>query len=240
MEREEREGLWRLETRTKPHMGDHSFNGVMFDVENIGIDTVSVAGVVVGGEIGQYTVWGKLESIQTGYKTKSGWELLAQGELYNDRPEVQLPLLRPLVVPAGSVGALYVHSAVQNDRGIYYQSCRHDRGSVDADENIRLLPGNARVSPSPFDDSDDADELGGFWWGGWRSSRAFCGQVLYKPIRTIWRWDNHLEFTPEFQRTIVHLMCIWEFREDSVLAMLPQEVLFQIFANLDWRDFQGQ
>jgi hypothetical protein len=77
----------------------------------------------------------------------------------------------------------------------------------------------------------------GMWWGGWRSNRGFCGKLSYRIERTIWKYDNHLFFPLEFQDVIFECMLIWEFRPDAYLAIVPQEVLFHIFAYLNWRDF---
>ena len=115
------QGTFVLRTPVRPSRANHTFNGIMFDVHNNGIEDVVVTHVVVGGEIGDYSIYHRPDGIQAGYKEASDWTVCAAGFAEPNWHGTELPLQTPVVIQAGKIEALYIHSTADHDRSIAYQ-----------------------------------------------------------------------------------------------------------------------
>ena len=153
---------------------DHTFNGVMFDVEvkfDRPVSCVIVDSVFVRGGLGEMSVWyakggfgGKEEDMDAwapcySRKHKPSW-----------RDFDRLELDYPMVFEPGEVYGIYVHSASPGDEGLVYDNQR-SRVTYE-DRVLRVMPGYAHLSCNPFGKR-------GFWGRPWRSNREFVGRVNY-------------------------------------------------------------
>ncbi len=167
------DGLVRLLTPIQPSDANHSFSGVIFDVQAVGLEPVVVLGVAVGGEIGPYTVYYKPTTYRSGYKLKDGWTVVGKGvEGACWRGSRELRFQTPVVVPCGARVALYIHSSLPHDRGIMYQTFPSYDATVCRDDNLCIYPGEARVGHVAFMDEGEQNENGRWGWYG-----ARCGAV---------------------------------------------------------------
>lgn len=90
------------------------------------------------------------------------WSLCGQGICGPAWKEPQdLMLQETFTVPVGELCGIYVHSSLQNDRGIMYQTYGCYTDPIVKDENVVCFPGQARVGHEPFqEDREDLPEEG--------------------------------------------------------------------------------
>ena len=180
---------------------DHTFNGVMFDVEVLDrrpVQALVVDSIHVRGGLGQMSVW-CVEGGRRGVEEKPNAWTRAFSRHVNAswRDFTSLKLEPPLILLPGKTYGLYVHSADQGDDGVVYDNQRDE--ICHEDEYIRVFPGLAHLSPDPF----GAD---GPWWGSpWRRRRAFVGKLSYGARYVLWRPvpAAHTRFDPTFRRGVV-------------------------------------
>ena len=217
------EGRLRLATRVRPSNANHSFNGIMFDLQNIGIDDVLVAGLCFGGEIGNYQIFAHMEgSCLECVRDADAWKLIDEG-FSNPSPNHFVEIAAPIRLSAGKIMALYVHSSLQNDRGIMYNAYRGPE--CGANDDLRILSGVARLGVTPFGA------------GGWyRQNRGFAGTVEYRRCRLTWNFRDHKRFSLEMRRAIF-TMLLCHNRSDCIVSLLPYECLYHILEHLYWRDW---
>jgi hypothetical protein len=140
---------------------------------------------------------------------------------------VELVLDDPIIVKAGVLLGLYVHSTLPGDEGIVYDN---QRGTVTHDDKfIRVKPGRAHISPLPF-------SARGYWGWGWRPNREFVGRVNYGVRYKLWNpvRDVHNSFPVSFQRGVQTLF-LCAGRDSSPLARLPPEVVLYILNMCPWQ-----
>lgn len=229
------DGVRRLITPIQPSDANHSFNGILFDVRCISMEDVEIVSVAVGGDIGPWQVFAKPASIRTGFKRRSdGWVLVGKGVSEPCwRGSQELPLSVPVVIPAGETHALFVHSSLNHDRGILYQTYPNVDAPICRDRDLSLFPGEARIGSVPFADDDD-DQAGR--WGWYRGPRGLAGHVSYRTRPKLWSPETHRIFPVEFQLAIVTVLLCWQ-REECGLSILPLEALFTILRKMYWRDW---
>ena len=180
---------------------DHTFNGVMFDVEVLDrrpVQALVVDSIHVRGGLGQMSVW-CVEGGRRGVEEKpAAWtQAFSRHVNASWRDFTSLKLEPPLVLLPGKTYGLYVHSADQGDDGVVYDNQRDE--ICHEDDYIRVFPGLAHLSPDPF----GAD---GPWWGSpWRRRRAFVGKLSYGARYVLWRPvpAAHTRFDPTFRRGVV-------------------------------------
>ena len=180
---------------------DHTFNGVMFDVEVLDrrpVQALVVDSIHVRGGLGQMSVW-CVEGGRRGVEEKPNAWTRAFSRHVNAswRDFTSLKLEPPLILLPGKTYGLYVHSADQGDDGVVYDNQRDE--ICHEDDYIRVFPGLAHLSPDPF----GAD---GPWWGSpWRRRRAFVGKLSYGARYVLWRPvpAAHTRFDPTFRKGVV-------------------------------------
>jgi hypothetical protein len=217
----------KLETRAQPRRADHSYNGIMFDIQAKGPATVQVTSIWVGGLLGPVSIYACLSGSWNGKTTTPNrWILVSEGN-YSPSWNIakEIPLTTPVWIYPTQTRGFYVHSQLMNDRGIQYQSCW--KGSSPTCENslIRILPGVGHTSDKPFD--------GDYGW--FRGPRTLAGAVSYVVYMSLWSPRVHKEFPDVFQNGLRYLL-LCHYRTGSTLSKLPKSVLFHVFTfmHLQW------
>ncbi len=222
-----------LRTVISPRDANHTFNGVCSRLVSTSIELAVVRSVVFGGEIGPFTAWWCLEergsqrqAAASSEPWTSGrrWTLCAQG-VAAPSEEFRAELDVPLVVPPGGQAWFYVHSALQHDRGIAYQSFSSRDSCVASDANLTMYPGAARLGDTPFGGN-----------GFFRKNRGFAGALCYETERLPWSVMNHKLFPRSFRRCVFQMLLCHNSSE-GLLRCLPFEVLLLILEQMYWRDF---
>lgn len=234
------DGTFYLPTPVTPARANHSYNGVLFEVEvpAKALEEVVVQGIVCGGEIGRFQIFlhrgqrmAEL-SRQAEYRWSRNWEKISEGELAADWRGLMLPLHNHVRIAPGEAVVFYVHSSLENDLGIAYQSYSTSRPIV-ADDNISIYPGYARIGSIPFDDEDMRHHHA--WW---RPGRGLAGGIQYRCIRKQWSCELHMEFpSTAFRTAVFTFLMIAQLRPESLPGQLPTEALWMILEQLDWRDW---
>jgi hypothetical protein len=143
----------------------------------------------------------------------------------------ELSLAQPVLVRAGQTCALFVHSRLNNDRGIAYQSFPNYHEPVARDGNLAIYPGQARIGTDPFVADDELNR-----WGWHRGPRGLAGAIVFECVRKQWSVERHRQFPRVFRDVIVALL--WCARQPECgLAALPSELFLHVTTFLDWRDF---
>ena len=107
---------------------DHSFCGVMFNVEcstQLPAEYIEVQSLSVRGQLGPMTVWYTPDDFQGKQECEDAWEKVYEGThepSQNTYTELRLPT--PLRLRPGQRCGLYVHSALPGDEGIVYDNQR--------------------------------------------------------------------------------------------------------------------
>jgi len=163
---------WRLSTSIQPKSCDHSFNGIMVDVCCCGPDPITIRGVVVGGEIGDWTIWFKEGSLDDETVIVNEEKFTQVGKGHSEASWARLLILQtPITIHPNKIIGLYVHSSLVRDRGIFYHSVFPSpwaRSPYCHDQNISIFPGYAKLGANPFSGN-----------AYMRSNRAFSGTIFY-------------------------------------------------------------
>ncbi len=230
---EKNRNMFQVSTLTSPAQSNHSFNGICFRVLNRTLDTVRLRALTFGGEIGPFTVWTWDEEehhkgvapVGEPYKSDKGWRLCAVG---HGAPSsaFRVQLEESVDVPPKRLVWMYVHTSLQHDRGILYQSFISPESRVAEDETLTLLPGCARLGATPFAPN-----------GFFRRNRGFSGSIDYDVVPLWWSAGKHLQF-PEAFRKAVFAVLLCHNSSDGTLNCMPFEVLLLILEKLYWRDFE--
>ena len=195
------DGEIRLETHTSLAQADHSFSGVVFDVQGSSSSELQLRSLWLAGQLGTISVF----ATQGGWReAERGGQLLARcgwgnaNDVIDPRrwqlvarqvfkaswdKKVEVRFQEPVrVVPGATVG-LYAHSDAVGDGGIIYQSCGRYR-ELAASEHLRLLPGLGHTSPTPFDTS------AGWWAASLQRLRGPVGAISYSARPWHWALDD--------------------------------------------------
>mmetsp|Transcript_13462 Transcript_13462/g.40075 ORF Transcript_13462/g.40075 Transcript_13462/m.40075 type:complete len:304 (+) Transcript_13462:265-1176(+) len=174
---------------------DHTFNGIMFDVEALAtrpVDAIVVDAVYVRGGLGKMTVWCSPGGFEGKKERPDQWRRhLSKACPPSWREFARLELDEPIVLKPGRATGIYVHAAEFNDDGVVYDNQRSDVCHEDA--YVRVLPGVAHLSPAPFSGE-------GPWWGSpWRNRRSFVGKIDYGCRFILWRPQVTRAFSKPFR-----------------------------------------
>jgi hypothetical protein len=145
-----------LHTDVTAAQANHSYNGIIFDVESKDTYEINVHSVSVGGMLGRVRVfardqpwehgkadnsvpshwWAHRESLST-----SGWELVADQFCHPswDKP-IEIVFTKPMHLYPHERKAIYCHSGLPDDLGIQYQSYKRE-AIIAEDDKIVLHPG---------------------------------------------------------------------------------------------------
>ena len=233
-----------LTTQKAPREAEHSFNGVMFNVQAKAPYEITIDSLHVGGMLGTMSVFAcgdrwcsDEESLHSygGYgrqnyavRDADQWELVYRGAhkpMWDSTTEIVLD--KKVTLLPGQTKALYVHSALPDDLGLQYQTTGQGVQVADEDEFIRLLPGVGHTSSIPFDRD----------YGWYRHPRSLAGRLGYEATLRTWHPRYHKQF-PESLRLAIKTMMLAQKREESPLSLLPQPLLYKILENCEW-DFFG-
>ncbi|KAJ1451249.1 hypothetical protein M885DRAFT_530142 [Pelagophyceae sp. CCMP2097] len=231
-------GTFTLETRDDD---DHTFHGIIFDIELAGrvpIEYVDVEGVGVRGALGRTRVLGVLggfaRSAPGGQRSvflqpPSQWTVLfdahaapARGHALRD-----LPFSKPMRLSAGTSTKLGVYVHAESLDGVVYNNQRH-RGVTLEDAHVRILSGVAHTGGALF------APVG--YWGdsAWRPLREFVGCVRYSVRVKLWTPQSDAQFEPKFRKMVrAMLLCrasSIRHHAKTALGALPIEALYFVLS----------
>ena len=216
---------------TKDHQ-DHSFNGVMFDLvmkeSGLPLEFLEIQSLAVRGYLGPVSIWITPDTFRGKEEDYRRWFCVYRG---NHNPSMrtykELQLDKSVTLYPGESCGVYVHSALQNDRGIVYDNRRGEQGS---DDILNITTGIAHTSSTPFSPV-------GYWGGGWawRDRRQFVGQIKYGVKFLLWQPSEsiHCQFPAPFKRAVdVMLVNISGY----YFSDLPEHVVWYIINMMpyDW------
>lgn len=169
------------ETEIGPADADHSYSGIVFDVESKGSTEVVVDAIHVGGMLGEVSVfassksWAGRPSNRQSRGRRCGWgqvnDALVKGDFDLVYPEsratprdrrrgrqqaswdipVRIELARPVRILPGKCSAIYVHSSLPDDLGIQYRSTTGPEEVTFENDHLRIMPGIGHTGSRPFD-----------------------------------------------------------------------------------------
>jgi len=221
---------------------DHTFNGIMFDVRAANhkpLEFLLVESVWVRGALGPVSVYvtKEAESFRTHRTNPEAWRRVYSGTHERDFENyTELKLAEPFKVLAGQTHGLYVHSERERDDGIVYDNASSRQ---DADVNTQLQHGTlvveprgcAHLCPQPFESRNPWG-----WGSGWRQDREFVGRISYGVRWMLWNPECDAKFPPSF-REISFAFVAAGYRPNSIVSMLPQEMVLYILNFCDWNFF---
>jgi len=249
----DKSNIFILNTPITAAQANHSYNGVIFDVEAKGPYEVTVTSISVGGMLGVVRVFARDRPWEANKSTNTsahwwahresvcrvGWELVAEQTC---RPSWDKPLEIkfdvPVVLLPHSRRGLYVHSGLPDDLGIQYQS--YGQSDVVAeDDHVVLLPGVGHTGSTPFDEQN----------GWYRSYRGLSGSISYSRKAKGWHPHCHQLF-PLPLRESVRQMLLCHLKgsdEEGIistgavvsghgpgLAVIPLHVLYYLMEFMHW------
>ena len=139
---------------------DHTFFGIMFDVEiktECPVQHISIDSLGIRGMLGHVRIWYTPDSHAASYNDESRWvkvfSAVESPSLHNLR---DVRLESSIALRAGESIGIYIHCERMDDKGLVYDDQRSDVSYED--EFLKVLPGVAHVSPMPF-----SDDSYGFW-----------------------------------------------------------------------------
>jgi len=226
----ERSTPHRLDFATQVSNANHTFNGVVFEVRaKSQVAVTRVESFWVGGDLGEITIWAnpnyRAKQKQDQGPTAKDWTNVAAGIYepnWTDAAEVKLTQTVD-ISPGGTMG-FYIHSALNNDQGIAYHS---HQGLVCEDKNASVWSGWGHTSSEPF-----ASEHG---WS-WRRNRGPSGAMRYSQVYILWSPRTHRKFPSSFKNVVFCLLAIHSKRPQSLLSLLPLEMLYAVleYCHLQW------
>ena len=139
---------------------DHSFCGIMFDVEakeGVPLEYLEITHLWCRGMLGNITIW--IRTVQDGDSGPGHVRLFQREEdwvnVYEEFKEPSLfelssmELKDPVKLRPGSRYSIYIHSSRNDDLAIVYDNQR--RKVTHDDRFLSVYPGMAHISPIPFD-----------------------------------------------------------------------------------------
>jgi hypothetical protein len=230
----------KLDTRIAPRNANHSFAGVLWDVEARGANEVVVTSVWVGGMLGRVRVFARDGSwrgddeehatrlMHTGWGMRyhldpTGWALVADEECapsWDVAREVRLSV--PVRILPHHRRALFVHSNLPDDLGIQYQSYGGEE-VIAQDAHVAMHPGLGFTGAVPFDTNR----------GWYRAYRGPAGALGYAAAPVRWSAPGHALF-PAAVRAAVRTCLLAHKRRGCPLALLPKDVLLAVLEHCHW------
>jgi hypothetical protein len=169
------------ETEIAPADADHSYSGVVFDVEAKGSTEVAIDAVHVAGMLGEVSIfasgrsWAGRPSNRRSRGRGCGWgqanDALVKTDFDLVYPEsratphdrrqgrqqaswdepVRIQLARPVRILPGGCSAIYIHSSLPDDLGIQYRSTAAPDEVTLDNDHLRIMPGLGHTGSRPFD-----------------------------------------------------------------------------------------
>ena len=160
-----RKGSVVVNTSVTAAQADHSFNGIIFDIESKDAHEVEIMSVSLAGLLGRVRIWARDSSCHSnppparsnnywGHHpgiSQLGWTLVADEVCLPswDRP-TEISFNKPFKLLPRSTHGFYCHSGLPDDLGIQYTSC-NKREITAFDDHIKILPGFGHCGNTPFD-----------------------------------------------------------------------------------------
>eukprot|EP00928_Gymnodinium_smaydae_P010672 TRINITY_DN14022_c0_g4_i1.p1 TRINITY_DN14022_c0_g4~~TRINITY_DN14022_c0_g4_i1.p1 ORF type:complete len:325 (-),score=61.88 TRINITY_DN14022_c0_g4_i1:115-1089(-) len=218
---------------------DHTFCGVMFDVEcrshgdgGVPLEYLEIDAISVRGELGPLTVWTTPDSFAEKLHDPASWDLVYQRTHEpSHREYTRLELDQPIRLRPGERRGLYVHSSLAGDEALVYDN---QRSRVTYQDNaFKVYPGLAHLSNKPFGRR-------GFWGFPWRERREFVGRLSYGVCYKLWNPEVHMQFPADF-RSAAEACLLCARRPESPLYQLQDEVVYYILnlCRYDWFSVPG-
>ncbi|CAJ1330896.1 unnamed protein product [Effrenium voratum] len=215
---------------------DHTFCGVMFDVQckgpeegGVPVECLVITCLAVRGDLGPLTVWTTPDSYRKKEHEAHEWDCIYEAEHPPSNENYQaLELRSEIRLQPGESCGLYVHSKLPGDDALVYDN---QRSHVSHEDDVfKVLPGQAHLSNRPFGRH-------GMWGFPWRDRREFVGRISYGVNYRLWNpvLDVHLRFPRSFRQAVwTILLCAR--KPESPLYWLHDEVLFYILnmCKYDW------
>jgi hypothetical protein len=202
-----------LTTDKAPREAEHSFNGVMFNIQAKEPYEITIHSVHVGGMLGTMSVYACTESWcgderslhhYGGYgrqnydvRSEDSWERVyhsAHKPMWNSTTEIKFD--KPVTLLPGTTRGIYVHSALPDDLGLQYQSTTRGGEIADEDEHIRIIPGVGHTSSIPFDRE----------YGWYRYPRSLAGRLGYEATLRTWAPRYHTQFPDPLQTAVSYCL----------------------------------
>lgn len=169
------------ETEVTPAEADHSYSGVVFDVEAKGSTEVIIDALHVGGMLGEISIfasdrsWAGTPANRPGKGGRCGYygvnDALVKKDFELVYPEsratfaerhagyqqpswdvpLRIPLAKPVRILPGECRALYVHSSLPDDLGVQYRSTEGPDEVTMENDHLRVMPGIGHTGSRPFD-----------------------------------------------------------------------------------------
>ena len=220
---------------TQDH-SDHSFAGIMFDVDvnsHLPIKVV-INAVAVRGTLGHLTVWYTVGGHEGRELSRSLWTKVFDGKK-EASPFVysKIELSTPIELDQGQTIGLYIHSSEHNDSSIVYDNRR--QSITHSDTFLSVKSGCAHISPIPF----SRQAYGWNRWP-WRPCREFVGQIEYGVRYKLWRPVKPVaQCFPVSYTAGAKCVVLCSYRRDCLLSLLPPGVVFYILNMCRWDWFGG-
>eukprot|EP00442_Polarella_glacialis_P048144 CAMPEP_0115054810 /NCGR_PEP_ID=MMETSP0227-20121206/4301_1 /TAXON_ID=89957 /ORGANISM="Polarella glacialis, Strain CCMP 1383" /LENGTH=360 /DNA_ID=CAMNT_0002439327 /DNA_START=119 /DNA_END=1201 /DNA_ORIENTATION=- len=213
---------------------DHTFCGVMFDVQCKGVEHggvplefLMITSLSIRGDLGPITVWRTEGTYKKKEHSQGLWELVYEGEHPPSRQEYTiLDLQTPIRLMQGESCGLYVHSKLPGDDAIVYDNQRS--AVTHEDQSFRVLPGLAHLSNRPFGTH-------GMWGFPWRERREFVGRISYGVSYMLWNpvREIHARYPPAF-RQAAQTILLCARKQESPLYWLQDEFYILNMCKHDW------
>ena len=184
-----------LDTPVQPRQADHSYNGVVFDIEASSCHEITVTSIWLGGMLGKVRAF-TMATAEPWHKgdfqrkiRRCGWNNINDVLSAEDWKEVgcqrlaaawngtrELVLDAPVRIMPGETRGFYVHSGLPDDLGIQYQSYHGQEELVARDQFLTVIPGIGHTGSVPFENHH----------GWYRAIRGPCGAFQYTATLRTW------------------------------------------------------
>lgn len=235
-----------LRTPIQPHETNHTFNGIMFDIESMtDYPSIEILGFQVGGLLGPTKIlvakssWKQCFTQNFYHEVKPILNISEKfEELFSDevmgnqdaRKITSIYLPKPFLLKPRDCIGFYIHCQTHHDQSLHYHTSCNSSELLCQDSLLGIKVGLAKVGILPF---------GRSLWGepGWRTARAFCGSILYRPLRMVWSAQTHDSFPKNFQSVVSFLFVEWE-TEGTLWSSLACEDIYCIVQHMEWNWFE--
>jgi hypothetical protein len=220
------------------------------------IERLVIRSVAVRGQLGKMTVWVTNEennapvvgspntnttttTTQCNFRLqKRDWTMVYERKHRPSRTTyVTLDFAdTPIVLEPGQVRMIYIHSTDPSDEAIVYDNSIMNPRSRSTiryqDDKIAVHSGKAHLSPKVFGQTP----IWG-WGNAWRDRREFVGRIQYGVVYKLWSPERHAMFGTQFHAA-TELLLLAQRRDESPMAMLPDECIYYILNMCRWDWFE--
>ena len=217
-------------TADTPDNPDHTFNGIMFNLEArrlVPFQFVEIQSLAVRGQLGNITIFSTREGYEGKQSNEEAWtKNFGPKHINGSLNELQEILLEtPIRLAPGMIAGIYIHSDLPTDQGIVYSNQRSKTFTFE--DNIVVIHSGALAHTSnvPFSPVST--------WGtpSWRPHREFVGRIRYGTKYLLWTPEVHDFFPRSFRKAVFTLLCshnVLSKSQDHVptLGDIPLSVMF--------------